>query len=67
MRRKNRKWVSLAAIVYLLVLWFAYRWAVNQRIPEGNIFVRIEREGLRRQAEERARAAQEKTPPPPTG
>jgi hypothetical protein len=67
MRRKNRKWVAIAAIVYLFVMWSAYRWAVNQRIPEGNIFVRIEREGLRRQAEERARAAQEKTPPPPTG
>ena len=67
MRRKNRKWVAIAAVVYLFVMWSAYRWAISQRIPEGNIFVRIEREGLRRQAEERARAAQEKTLPPPTG
>lgn len=67
MRRKNRKWVAIAAVAYLLVMWSAYRWAVGQRIPEGNIFVRIEREGIRRQAEEQARAAQEKTPPPPPG
>jgi len=67
MRRKNRKWVAIAAIVYLFVMWSAYRWAVRQRIPEGNIFVRIEREGIRRQAEERARAAQVQSPPPPTG
>jgi len=67
MRRKNRKWVAIAAVVYLFVMWSAYRWAVSQRIPEGNIFVRIEREGIRRQAEERVRAAQEQAPPPPTG
>jgi len=29
-------------------MWSAYRWAISQRIPEGNIFVRIEREGIRR-------------------
>jgi len=67
MRRKNRKWVAIAAVVYLFVMWSAYRWAVSQRIPEGNIFVRLEHEGIRRQAEERARAAQEQAPPPPTG
>jgi len=67
MRRKNRKWVAIAAALYLFVMWSAFRWAINQRIPEGNVFVRIEREGLRRQAEERARAAQGQPPPPPTG
>lgn len=67
MRRKNRKWVASAVVVYLLVMWSAYRWAVSQRIPEGNIFVRLQREGIRRQAEERARAAQVQAPPPPTG
>ena len=67
MRRKNRKWVGIAVVLYLFMMWSAYRWAVGQRIPEGNIFVRLEREGIRRQAEERARAAQEQNPPPPTG
>ncbi len=57
----------MAIAVYLFVMWSAYRWAISQRIPEGNIFVRIEREGIRRQAEERARAAQEQPPPPTTG
>jgi len=28
MRRKNRKWVVMAAAVYLLVMWSAYRWAI---------------------------------------
>jgi len=65
MRRKNRKWVGLAVILYLGVMWSAYRWAIDQRVPEGNIFVRIEREGVRRLAEERAQ--QEKNPPKPTG
>jgi len=67
MRRKNRKWVAIAVVVYLFVMWSAYRWAISQRIPEGNIFVRIEREAIRRNAEERARAAQEQAPPPPSG
>jgi len=67
MRRKNRKWVATAAVAYLFVMWSAYRWAVSQRIPEGNIFVRIEREGIRRQTEERSRAAREQAPPSPTG
>ena len=67
MRRKNRKWVAIAVLLYLFVMWSAYRWSIGQRIPEGNIFVRIQREGIRRQNEERARAAQEQAPPPPTG
>lgn len=57
MRRKNRKWVALAVGLYLFILFSAYRWGAEQRIPEGNIFVRLQREGIRRQAEERARAA----------
>jgi hypothetical protein len=67
MRRKKRQWVAIAVGLYLFVMWSAYRWSVSQRIPEGNIFVRIEREGIRRQAEERERAAKEQAPPPPTG
>jgi hypothetical protein len=64
MRRKNRKWVAIAVGLYLFVMWSAYRWSVGQRIPEGNIFVRIEHEGIRRQAVERERAAKEQGAPP---
>jgi hypothetical protein len=69
MRRKNRKWVAMAVVMYLGVMWSAYRWSAGQGIPEGNLFVRIERAGIRRQNEERRRAAKEKEeiPPPPTG
>jgi hypothetical protein len=69
MRRKNRKWVALAVGIYLLIIWSAYRWGARQRIPEGNILVRIAHEaGLKqaqKQAEERERAAKEKEQPPP--
>ena len=64
MRRKNRKWVATAAALYLLMMWSAYRWAISQRIPEGNIFNRIEHEGIQRLAEERAKASA--APPKPT-
>ena len=57
MRRKNRKWVAMAVAVYLFVMWSSYRWGIAQRIPEGNIFSQIEREGVKRLAEERAKAA----------
>jgi len=57
MRRKNRKWVGIAAAIYLLMMWSAYRWAIAQRPTDGNIFAHIEREGIRRQAEERAKEA----------
>jgi len=65
MRRKNRKWVAMAVILYLLVMVSAYRWAISQRIPEGNIFNKIEHEGIKRLAEERAKA--EAAAPKPTG
>jgi len=41
--------------LYLILMWSAYRWAIRQREPEGNIFARIEHEGIRRLAEERRR------------
>ncbi len=70
MRRKNRKWVAMAVGIYLLIIWSAYRWGARQRIPEGNILVRIAHEaGLKqaqKQAAERARAAQEQPPPSAT-
>jgi hypothetical protein len=65
MRRKNRKWVAIAAGMYLLVMWSAYRWAIAQRPVDGNIFAHIEREGIRRQEEERAKEAA--AGPKPTG
>lgn len=65
MRRKNRKWVAIAAAIYLLVMWSAYRWAIAQRPADGNIFAHIEREGIRRQEQERAKEAA--AGPKPTG
>jgi hypothetical protein len=64
MRRKNRKWVAIAVGLYLFVMWSAYRWAIAQRPTDGNIFDRIEREGVRRLEEERAKEA---AGPKPTG
>lgn len=59
MRRKNRKWVAVAAVVYLFVMWCAYRWAIGQRPADGNILDRIEREEVRKNREKRARQAAE--------
>jgi hypothetical protein len=65
MRRKNRKWVAIAAGLYLFVMWSAYRWGIGQRLPEGNIFNKIEHEGIKRLAEEKAKEAAAQ--PKPTG
>jgi hypothetical protein len=65
MRRKNRKWVALTVGLYLLLMYSAVRWAINQREPEGNIFNRIEHEGIKRLAEEKAKASG--NDPKPTG
>lgn len=65
MQRKNRKWVALAVGLYLFLMYSAARWAINQREPEGNIFNRLEREGIARLAAERAEAAVPQ--PRPTG
>jgi hypothetical protein len=65
MRRKNRKWVATAVVLYLIVMWSAYRWAIAQRPSDGNIFDHIEREGLRRLADERAK--QDAAGPKPMG
>ena len=67
MRRKNRKWAAAGVGLYLFVMWSAYHWATHQGVPEGNLFVKIEREGVRRQNEERARTAAEELLPTPTG
>jgi hypothetical protein len=38
-------------------MWSAYRWGIAQRPRDGNIFQVIERQGLRKLAEERAKEA----------
>lgn len=65
MRRKNRKWVAMAAALYLFVMWSAYRWSVAQRPPDGNILLHMEREAIRKAMAERAKEAANQ--PQPTG
>src|SRR5580692_4126024 len=65
MRRKNRKWVATAVLLYLAVMWSAYRWSIAQRLPDGNIFDHIDREIKRKNAEAAAKEAA--TQPRPTG
>ncbi|HTS38064.1 MAG TPA: hypothetical protein VMH04_20480 [Candidatus Solibacter sp.] len=67
MRRKNRKWVAIAVAIYLGIMYSAYRWGISQRMPEGNIFVKQEREGIRRLQEEKARQEAAEAAPKPTG
>ena len=55
----------MAVVLYLFVMWSACRWAIAQRPADGNIFDHIEREGLRRLAEERAKETASQ--PKPTG
>ena len=63
MRPKNRKWVALAAVFYLLLIYAAYRWAISQRPVDGNIFAHIEREEVRKLHEQQAH--DEKSAPQP--
>lgn len=65
MRRKNRKWVAMAVVCYLFVIWPAYRWAIAQRPLDGNILDHRDRESARRKAQELAREAA--TQPRPNG
>jgi hypothetical protein len=44
MRRRNRKWVATAVVLYLGVMWSAYRWSIAERPVDGNIFDHIDRE-----------------------
>ena len=60
--RKDRKRLAMATGVYLLVIGSAYRWDMAQHPNDGNIFDPIgfdpiEREGIRRPEDERAREA----------
>src|ERR1700690_1015240 len=65
MRRKNRKWVATAVVLYLAVMWSAYRWSIAQRPVDGNIFDHIDREVKRKNAEAAAKEAAAQ--PRPTG
>jgi hypothetical protein len=66
MRRKNRKWVAIAVGLYLAVMVSAYRWSVGNRLPgEDSLLIKIQREGVRRLAEEKAKEAAAQ--PKPTG
>lgn len=68
MRRRNRKWVAIAAGLYLFVMWSAYHWSVNQRLPgEDNLFIKIQRERVRRLAEEEAKATAAQAQLKPSG
>jgi hypothetical protein len=69
MRRKNRKWVATAVVLYLFVMYSAYRWAVSERPTDGPILDHIQREEVRKFKERRAReaAALDQAQPQPTG
>src|SRR5258708_4276502 len=69
MRRKNRKWVATTVALYLLVMWYAYRWGIAQRPNDGNILDHMGREAERKDAEDRAkeRAKEAAAQPKPTG
>jgi hypothetical protein len=57
---KARKWLAMATEVYLLVIGSAYQWDMAQHPTDGKIFDPIgpiEREGIRRPEDERAREA----------
>ncbi len=66
MRRKNRKWVAVAVIIYLGIIVAAFRWSASQRLPgEPNIITKHINDELKRMAAEKAE--QDKLAPKPTG
>jgi hypothetical protein len=44
MQCKYRPYVAIAVAVYIGIVWSAYRWSINQRLPDGSIFDHIENE-----------------------
>ena len=66
-RRKNRKWVAFGFALYLFVVWSAYRWAVNQRYPEGSIFDHLEAQRKSKFVEQKAKEAELEAKTRPTG
>jgi hypothetical protein len=67
MRRKNRRYFAIAVALYLFILWSAFHWGQSQRPADGNIFLHIEHEGIKRLAAEKAQAALQRAPRVPTG
>jgi hypothetical protein len=69
MRRKNRKWVATAIVLYLGVMYSAYRWSIAQRPQDGPILEHIQSEEVRKFKERRAAEAAElaRSAPQPTG
>lgn len=71
MRRKNRKWVAIAAGLYFFVMWSAWHWSVSQIPTDGSIFDRRQRLAVERLHQEKALASFEKpreqAPLPDTG
>jgi hypothetical protein len=62
MRRKYWPYIFLAIVLYGTVVWSAYQWGANQRLPDGSIF-----EHLANESRERALAsATAESPLPPT-
>ena len=55
MRRKNRKWVAIAAAFYLFLMWSAYRWSISQRYPEGSLYDHREAERKKKFVEQKAK------------
>ena len=64
MRRKNRKWVATAVVLYLIVMGLAYRWGVSQRPTTGPILEHLENEAVRKGLEKHADEARQHIVPP---
>jgi hypothetical protein len=60
MSRQAKSLTLVASGLYLVLLWYAYRWGDSQRFPDGPLFVHMENE-------RRKKAAHDKPPdlPPP--
>jgi hypothetical protein len=64
LRRKNRKWIAIAVVLYLIVMGLAYRWGVNQRPTTGPLLEHLENEAVRKGLEKRAEEARQQIVPP---
>lgn len=65
MQRKNRKWVFLAVLAYLLIMVAAYRWSLQQIPTDGPLLTHIEREEVRKMKLRQAAEAEAKAHPKP--
>jgi hypothetical protein len=64
LRRKNRKWMATAVVLYLIVMVLAYRWGVSQRPTTGPLLEHLENEAVRKSQEKRAEEARQQIVPP---